>query len=266
MTATAHSDRFGHDGVNEPNPDVSVVIPVRNEAANIAPLVVELEVALAAIGSFEVLYVDDGSTDATGTEIGRLQLMRPWLRLLQHTKTCGQANSVRTGVKAARAAMIVTLDGDGQNDPAFIPALLSRMRDGGPMCGLVAGQRVRRKDATFKRFQSHLANAVRAFVLGDRTRDTGCGLKCFPRAVYLDLPFFEGLHRFLPALVRRDGYEVALIDVIDRPRHSGVSNYGLFDRLWVGIADMIGVRWLNRRRIHLPESSEVRLNVDQPVA
>ena len=238
------------------NPALSVVVPVRNEAGNIAPLVAETEAVLVAGSAFEVIYVDDGSTDDTAAEIERARVGRPWLRHLTHPITCGKAAAVRTGVKAARAPLVVTMDGDGQNDPAAIPLLVARLAEAGPGCGMVAAQRVRREDTAFKRWQSRAANAIRARVLRDGTRDTNCGLKCFPRAVYLDLPFFDGLHRFLPALVRRDGYAVALIDVVDRPRLSGVSNYGFFDRLWVGIADLFGVNWLIRRRTRVPSPRE----------
>ena len=237
-------------------PSVAVVVPVRNEAGNIAPLVAELELALAAGAPFEVIYVNDGSSDATEVEILRAAATRPWLRHLRHVESCGKAAAVRTGVRATCAPVIVTIDGDGQNDPAVIPRLLAELARGGPTCGLVAGQRLRRQDTWFKRLQSRVANAVRAAVLRDGTRDVNCGLKCFPREVYLGLPFFDGLHRFLPALVRRDGYSVATVDVVDRPRLSGISNYGFFDRLWVGIADLVGVSWLIRRRTRVPSLAE----------
>ena len=233
-------------------PAVTVVVPVRNEAGNVGPLVAEIAVALDGRELFEIVYVNDGSTDGTEAELQRLMAIHPFLRRVRHRQSCGQSAAVRSGVSVARAPVVVTIDGDGQNDPAFIPALLKVLRDGGPEIGLVAGQRLSRKGG-FKRFQSRIANAVRGAVLRDGTRDTGCGLKAFRRAVFLDLPYFDGLHRFLPALVRRDGFDIGYVDVIDRPRASGVSNYGMWDRLWVGILDLAGVRWLIRRRKRVPE-------------
>jgi hypothetical protein len=151
----------------------------------------------------------------------------------------------------------MTLDGEGQNNPAFMPDFLRRLAEAGPTCGLVQGQRLGRKDTGFKRFQSKVANGVRSRILNDATRDTGCGFKCFRRDVYLALPYFDALHRFMPALVRREGYEIAFVDVVDRPRLTGISNYGFFDRLWVGIVDLAGVRWLISRRRRIPVASEV---------
>jgi glycosyltransferase involved in cell wall biosynthesis len=234
------------------NPTVSVVVPVRNEAGNIAPLVAEIAAALNGQWVFEVVYVDDGSTDGTGAELDQLMKERPWLRRIHHKQSCGQSAAVRTGVTAARAAIVVTLDGDGQNDPAFIPALV-RTLENGARVGLVAGQRVGRKASGFKKFQSRIANLVRGAVLRDGTRDTGCGLKAFRRDIFLRLPYFDGLHRFLPALVRREGYAIGYVDVVDRPRTHGVSNYGMWDRLWVGILDLAGVWWLIRRKKRIPE-------------
>jgi dolichol-phosphate mannosyltransferase len=238
-----------------PGPAVAVVVPVRNEAANVEPLVSEIAVSLAHEGPFEVVYVNDGSTDETGAEIDRLRQDRPWLRHVRHAVSCGQSAAVRTGVAAARAPLVATLDGDGQNDPSFIPAMLDRLRKD-PQIGLVAGQRVGRKDTGFKRLQSRIANGVRSRVLKDGTRDTGCGLKAFRRDVFLALPYFDGLHRFLPALVRRDGFTIAYVDVVDRPRRHGVSKYGFWDRLWIGILDLAGVWWLIRRRVRVPQVTE----------
>jgi dolichol-phosphate mannosyltransferase len=187
-----------------------------------------------------------------------LMASRPWLRQVRHASSCGQSAAIRTGVAQARGSVIVTLDGDGQNDPAFIPALLKALEAGAPRVGLIAGQRVGRKATGFKKFQSRIANGVRGAVLRDGTRDTGCGLKAFRRDLFLSLPYFDGLHRFLPALVRREGYDIGYVDVVDRPRGRGVSNYGMWDRLWVGILDLAGVWWLIRRRKRVPQASEAK--------
>ena len=240
-------------------PAVCVVVPVRNEAGNIAPLVAEIAASLDKHASFEVIYVNDGSSDRTESELTLLMASRPWLRQITHESSCGQSAAVRSGVRHARAPIIVTLDGDGQNDPAFIPAALAALEKGAPRVGLVAGQRVGRRASAFKKMQSRIANAARSSLLRDGTRDTGCGLKAFRRELFLSLPYFDGLHRFLPALVRREGYDIAYIDVVDRPRHSGRSNYGMWDRLWVGILDLFGVWWLIRRR-RLPRAVEVKRN------
>ena len=242
--------------MNPSDPAVTVVVPVRNEAGNVAPLVAEIAGALDAQWAFEVVYVDDGSSDGTGAELARLNAQFPWLRHLRHRQSCGQSAAVRSGVQAARAPIVVTLDGDGQNDPKFLPAMIRALEQGAPGIGLVAGQRVGRKASGFKRLQSRIANGVRAAVLRDGTRDTGCGLKAFRRDVFLRLPYFDGLHRFLPALVKREGFEIGYVDVVDRPRGAGVSNYGMWDRLWVGILDLAGVWWLIRRRKRVPEIVE----------
>jgi dolichol-phosphate mannosyltransferase len=237
-------------------PAVSVIVPVRNEAENIAPLVAEIAAALAG-RSFEVIYVNDGSTDSTEAELARLKAQHPWLRQIRHARSCGQSAALRTGLWAARGQVIVTLDGDGQNNPAFLPQLIAKLEQGAPRLGLVAGQRVGRKATAFKRFQSRFANVVRGAILRDGTRDSGCGLKAFPRDLGLALPYFDGLHRFLPALIRREGRDIGYVDVVDRPRGHGVSNYGFWDRLWIGIVDLCGVWWLIRRKKRVPEISEV---------
>jgi dolichol-phosphate mannosyltransferase len=238
-------------------PAVSVVVPVRNEAGNVGSLTDEISSALSGRWSFELIYLNDGSTDGTEAALTGLKAERPWLRQVKHAASCGQSAAVRSGVAAARGAIVVTLDGDGQNDPSFIPALLSALADGGDRMGLVAGQRVGRRSGAFKSLQSRIANGVRKAILRDGTRDTGCGLKAFRREAFLALPYFDGLHRFLPALFARDGFTIGYVDVIDRPRHSGTSNYGMWDRLWVGILDLAGVRWLIRRRRRVPQVSEV---------
>ncbi|MGH6980353.1 MAG: glycosyltransferase family 2 protein, partial [Stellaceae bacterium] len=218
--------------------DLSVVIPVRNEAPNIAPLVAEIVAALAGRVVYEIVYVDDGSSDGTVAEIERLQRNTPTLlRVVRHRARAGQSAAIRSGVKASSAAWIATLDGDGQNDPADIPRLWPLTRDANDARLLIAGQRAKRRDTAMKRVSSRIANGVRGRLLGDDTPDTGCGLKLFPRELYLDLPFFDHQHRFLPALVLREGGRVVSVPVNHRPRERGASNYGTFDRLWVWIVD-----------------------------
>ena len=234
-----------------------MVVPLRNEADNVRPLTEEIAAALTGRWDFELVYVNDGSTDATENALNALKAGRPWLRQIKHASSCGQSAAVRSGVIAARAPLIATLDGDGQNDPSFIPALLQAFEQGPAKIGLVAGQRVGRRSGPWKKFQSRIANGVRGAILRDGTRDSGCGLKVFRREAFLALPYFDAQHRFLPALFRRDGYTIGYVDVIDRPRHAGTSNYGLWDRLWVGILDLAGVWWLIRRRKKVPQVSEV---------
>jgi dolichol-phosphate mannosyltransferase len=230
--------------------DLSIVIPVRNEAENIAPLVAEIRAALAGIQggalAYEVVYVDDGSSDATAAAIAALADGFAALRIIRHDRSHGQSAAIRTGVKAARAAWIATLDGDGQNDPADIPRLwaMTRMADAP---ALITGQRTKRRDSWTKRISSLIANRVRATLLGDGTPDTGCGLKLFRRELFLDLPFFDHMHRFLPALMARDGGRIVSVPVNHRPRTRGRSNYGTLDRLGVSLADLVGVMWLQRR-------------------
>ncbi|HEX3861398.1 MAG TPA: glycosyltransferase family 2 protein [Stellaceae bacterium] len=230
--------------------DLSVVIPVKNEAGNIAPLVAEITAALDGAVPYEIVYVDDGSDDATVVEISRLQMTVPQLRLVRHARSCGQSTAIRSGVKAARGIWIATIDGDGQNDPADIPALwqLAQASPNIPPL-LIAGHRARRRDTWSKRKASRIANAVRRRMLHDDTPDTGCGLKLFPRALFLDLPAFDHMHRFLPALVLREGGIVRSVPVNHRPRQRGLSKYGVLDRLAVSIADLLGVMWLRRRGV-----------------
>jgi dolichol-phosphate mannosyltransferase len=236
---------------------VSIVVPVRNEAENIVPLIEEIAAALDGRWPYEIIYINDGSTDATAERLATVMKQRKNLRQLQHATSSGQSAAVRSGVRAAHGAIVATLDGDGQNNPVFLPDLIAAIEKGGERVGLVAGQRVGRKDTGFKKFQSRAANTIRNGILHDGTRDTGCGLKAFRRDVFLMMPYFDGLHRFLPALMRREGFEIAYVDVIDRPRRSGVSNYGFFDRLWIGIMDLAGVWWLIRRKRPTPVVTEV---------
>lgn len=239
--------------------ELSVVIPVRNEAGNIAPLVTEIAAALDGIAAYEIIYVDDGSDDSTAAEIRRLQAAVPQLRLIRHARSYGQSAAIRSGVKAANGGWIATLDGDGQNDPADIPALWRMVRsaagEGRERRLMIVGHRGRRQDSWSKRRASAIANTVRRLLLHDDTPDTGCGLKLFPRALFLDLPYFDHMHRFLPALVLREGGSVRSVPVNHRPRQRGVSKYGVLDRLGVGIIDLFGVMWL-RRRFAMPELIE----------
>src|SRR3984885_9233718 len=230
--------------------DLSIVIPVKNEAGNIAPLVDEIGAALDGKGvDYEIVYVDDGSNDTTAAEIARLPATNTRLRLVIHAKSGGQSAAIRSGVKAARAPWIATLDGDGQNDPADLPSLwhIAKAAPVQPPL-LIAGHRARRQDSWTKRRASKIANPIRRAMLRDDTPDTGCGLKLFPRALFLDLPYFDHMHRFLPALVLREGGVVRSLPVNHRPRRRGTSKYGVLDRLAVGVSDLLGVMWLRRRR------------------
>ncbi|MBE9604668.1 glycosyltransferase family 2 protein [Acetobacteraceae bacterium H6797] len=229
-------------------PEIAVIVPVRNEEANIGPLIDEISQALAGV-PHEIVYVDDGSTDGTLAALAAAAPGRP-LRVLRHASSCGQSAAVVTGVKAARAPWIATLDGDGQNDPADIPALWARAKAESAARGqtvLVAGHRVTRKDTRIKRISSRIANRIRVALLHDETPDTGCGLKVFSRALFLDLPHFDHMHRYLPALTLRQGGAVVSEPVNHRPRLRGVSNYGTLDRLMVSFMDLMGVIWLQRR-------------------
>jgi dolichol-phosphate mannosyltransferase len=231
--------------------DLSVVIPVKDEADNIAPLAAEIRAALNGLMEYEIIFVDDGSVDGTATAILRLQSSMERVRSLRHATNCGQSAAIRTGVRAARGAWVATLDGDGQNDPADLPALwhLARRAPVDPPL-LITGCRQKRRDRWLKRWASRLANAIRRRLLGDGTPDTGCGLKLFPRSLFLDLPYFNHMHRFFPALVLREGGAVRSLPVNHRPRLRGRSKYGVLDRLWVGIIDLLGVMWLQQRATH----------------
>ncbi len=232
---------------------LSVVIPARNEALNIATLVREIDANLQGFVPFEIIVVDDGSTDGTGAAAKVL----PHVRVLRHPVSAGQSAAVHSGVMAARAEIVCTLDGDGQNPPSNLPALVQPLFDN-PKVGLVAGQRVGRQDTLSKRYASKAANAIRGWMLKDGTRDTGCGLKAFRRAAFLRLPFFNHMHRYLPALFKRDGWQIAHVDVTHRARGAGQSNYTNLQRALVGVVDLFGVAWLLRRAKKAePESFDV---------
>jgi len=222
---------------------LSVVVPVKDEAGNVAPLAREIAAALAG-QAHEILFVDDGSSDGTAAALTALKSEIPQLRVLCHGRNLGQSRSIRTGVQAARGGIIITLDGDGQNDPADIPKLLAAL---GPDVAMVSGVRVKRKDTASRRLASRLGNRFRSALLGDGATDTGCGLKAFRRSVFLDLPYFDHLHRFLIALVQREGGTVNFVPVNHRPRLTGTSKYTNFGRLLVSAQDLLGVRWLQRR-------------------
>jgi dolichol-phosphate mannosyltransferase len=230
--------------------DLSIVIPVYNEADNIRPLLDEIRSALGTGLTYEVVFVDDGSSDDTALRLREYRSTFAPLRVIRHRERCGQSAAIATGVKAARSRWIATLDGDGQNDPADITALLAALRapDRDPNLQLVAGYRRRREDSWLRRISSRIANRVRAGLLGDDTPDTGCGLKVFARDTFVALPWFDHMHRFLPALVIRNGGSVRSIEVNHRTRARGVSKYGVHNRLWVGIVDLAGVMWLQRRQ------------------
>ena len=228
-------------------PLVSVVVPVFDEQDNIAPLVAEIVAALQGGVPFEIVYVDDHSTDGTGATLLALKPEVPELRVLRHARRAGQSAAIRNGVMAARGEWIATLDGDGQNDPADIPTLLAELERAHPAVKLLAGWRVDRQDTAGKRWASRLANAIRARLLRDDTPDTGCGTKLFERAAFLELPRFDHMHRYLPALMQRDGWQTACVPVRHRPRPHGTSKYGNLGRAWVGLRDLRGVAWLIRR-------------------
>jgi len=240
-------------------PEISVVIPCKNEAENLPELIGEIAEALSG-RAFELIVVDDGSTDATPDVIRELMRDRPWLRSMRDTRSSGQSAAVRTGLLAARGDIVLTIDGDGQNNPEFMPAMLDALEQGGPRTALVAGQRLKRTDSGAKRMASRLANRLRGAILKDGTRDSGCGLKAVRREVFLLFPYFDGWHRYLPALTIREGYKVAHVDVVDRNRRHGTSKYGILDRALVGALDLFGVWWLIRRRKNIPAPIEVKVD------
>ena len=228
-------------------PELSVVVPVHNERDNIVPLLAEIATALRGRIDFEIVYVDDASKDDSLGVLRAAKAQFPELRVLRHLQQSGQSTALRTGIKAARGAWIATLDGDGQNDPADIPKLLAMRGKSAAAIKLFAGWRVNRQDTGSKRWASKAANAIRSRLLRDETPDTGCGIKLFERAVYLDLPYFDHMHRYLPALVQRAGWQVKSVPVNHRARGAGTSKYNNLNRALVGIADLRGVAWLIRR-------------------
>ena len=228
-------------------PQLSVVVPVHNEEDNVAPLVGEILAALRGRLPFEIVYVDDTSTDATLQRLDALQAITPELRVVRHLTNAGQSTAVRNGVKAARAPWIATLDGDGQNDPADIPRLMAKRDESPAATKLFAGWRVNRQDSGSKRWASRWANRIRSRMLRDATPDTGCGIKLFEREAFLDLPYFDHMHRYLPALMQRAGWDTVSVPVNHRHRTSGVSKYNNLGRALVGIKDLFGVSWLIQR-------------------
>jgi glycosyltransferase involved in cell wall biosynthesis len=224
---------------------ISVVVPVKDEAGNVGPLAREIAAALAG-EAHEIVFVDDGSADATAQELQALKTEIPALRVLRHGRNLGQSRGIRSGAVAAKGDIIVTLDGDGQNDPADIPKLLAQLR-ADPSLGMVSGVRVKRQDKASRKLASKLGNGFRNALLGDGASDTGCGLKVFHRDMYLALPYFDHMHRFLIALAQREGWKVAYVPVNHRPRGAGASKYTNFGRLLVSVQDLLGVRWLQRR-------------------
>ena len=237
---------------------LSVVVPVHNENENLRPLIEEIESAVAKLADHEIIYVDDGSTDDTLARLQALKREFPRLRVLRHQTCCGQSTALRTGIQSAKGSVIATLDGDGQNDPANIPAMLAAWQElkQQSATALVAGYRRNRKDTGWRKFSSRFANRIRAGLLRDETPDTGCGLKLFDRDLFLAMPYFDHMHRFLPALAQRAGSQVISVEVNHRPRTRGQSKYGTWHRLWVGIWDLLGVMWL-QRRAHVPVVEEL---------
>jgi dolichol-phosphate mannosyltransferase len=227
-------------------PDVSIVVPVFNETGNVGPLAREIAAAFAG-QAYEMIFVDDASTDTTRADLNALKAELPSLRVLSHQRNSGQSRSVRTGILSARAPIVVTMDGDGQNDPADAPRLAARLVASPDQVALVGGQRVNRQDSFAKKFASKVGNGVRKRLLKDGAADTGCGLKAFRREAFLRLPYFDHIHRYLPALMIREGYQVAFEPVGHRARMAGASKYTNLGRLWASLSDLLGVMWLNSR-------------------
>ncbi|MCH1926014.1 glycosyltransferase family 2 protein [Shewanella sp. C32] len=227
---------------------ISVVIPAKDEAGNIGPLITEIFQALNTLTPFEVIVVDDGSSDGTAAEVvDTANALGCQAKVVIHKQSTGQSTAVWTGVRQAAGEWVVTLDADGQNDPADIPAMLDVAKHINATDFCVAGYRKHRKDTAWKRFQSRIANNIRNAMLHDGVPDTGCGLKLFPRETFIKMPYFNHMHRYIPALVKRMGGEVHISEVNHRDRQIGVSKYTAWNRAWVGIVDILGVMWLIRR-------------------
>lgn len=239
------------------SPDVSVVLPAKDEAACIVAVLRDIASALSAI-RHEIVVVDDGSTDGTGDAVLALRAELPQLRLIRHAKACGQSAALRSGVQAAVGRIIATLDADGQNPPSNLPRLLAPFLEANadPGLGIVQGQRLRRQDTWSKKIGSKIANWIRNALLHDGVRDSGCGMKAFPRAAYLNLAYFDHLHRFMPAMIKREGLRVEVMDVTHSERTAGISKYNNLQRALVGIVDLLGVAWLMRRR-KVPQATEM---------
>ncbi len=263
MSGTSQTEpKNGGDLPRVAAPELSVVVPVHNESENVVPLILEICAALDGRFDFELVYVDDCSDDATPGLLAEAMGRFPRLRVLRHRARAGQSAALATGIETARGGTIATLDGDGQNDPADIAALVKQLQGSpDPDRLLVAGHRARRRDTLVKRLSSRVANGVRRALLGDGTPDTGCGLKVFTRSAFLAMPRFDHMHRFLPALMLRAGGTVVSVPVNHRHRTKGRTKYGVFDRLWVGLFDLIGVMWLQRRRI-VPTADEIAARRD----
>ncbi len=252
MTNVSVSSSLSGSGLRSEDvgtPLLSVVVPVHNESANVGQLISEIHSVLTTFGDYEIIYVDDASSDDTCRVLRALSHDFEQLRIIRHRNNCGQSTAVLTGVKAARSPWVVTLDGDGQNDPVDIPHLWAQRPPSLDLSTphVICGHRQVRRDSAIKQVTSRLANAVRGYILKDITPDTGCGIKMFPRQAFLDLPYFDHMHRFLPALFLRQGGKVISVPVNHRHRTKGESHYGTLGRLWVGVFDMIGVAWLQRR-------------------
>lgn len=237
--------------------EISVVIPCKNEAENLAILLNEVDEALRG-RSFEVIVVNDGSTDKTGDMLDtRIKSGATHLRHIRHDRSSGQSAAVRSGVFAAKGQYVATMDGDGQNNPLYIPKLVDALKSAGDRTGIAAGQRLKRTDTKLKQYSSRFANWLRQKMLADGTRDSGCGLKALPADLFRALPYFDGWHRYLPALVIREGFSVVHVDVTDRQRRFGMSNYGILDRGLRGALDLFGVWWLRKRRKVVPIVTEI---------